>query len=98
MKIVRIGQGYEAPNGDYSGIRLEDDENSILEVRLTGTAAAVIDANKEVYGEVYDWIEHVALAINSTGEIQSFKTIVIDSTRINDKYWVIKNWNQLIKN
>lgn len=97
MNTVKIGQGFEAPNGDYCGIRLEDDSKPILEVRLSGSAAAVINVNRDVYGEVFDWIEQVAFAINSTGEVNSFQTIVVDSTMINDKNWVIKNWNRLIK-
>jgi len=98
MKIVKIRYGLdEVPTSDYVGIRIVDDGVPKFEVRLSGTAAAVMEANKEVYGDIYDWLEQVALAINSTGEVVSYCFIYIDSTQIGDKFTVIKNWRKYIK-
>lgn len=98
MEIKRIGHGYETSLGDYCGARIEENGISKFEVRLTGTAVAVIDANKDIYGnvDVFDWIEQVALAIYSTGEVEKFEVIMIDSTYIDDKPYLIKNWRRLL--
>jgi len=95
VEIIRIGHGFEAPLGDYCGVRIEENGRSKFEVRLTDTAAAVINANKNIYGDVFDWIEQVALAIYSTGEVEKYEAIMIDSTYINDKPYLIKNWRRL---
>lgn len=97
MEIVKIGQGYELPIGAYCGIRIEENKQAKLEVRLTGGAAAALNANRETYGEVYDWLEKVAITVYNTGEVDTFKMIEINSTHINDKPYVIKYWRNLIK-
>lgn len=97
MEIVRIGQGFEPPHGDYCGVRIKEGGVSKLEVRLSGTAAAVINANINIYGEVFDWVEQVAINIYSTGEVEEYETIMIDSRYVNEKSYVIKNWKLFVK-
>ncbi|WP_232699984.1 hypothetical protein [Brevibacillus daliensis] len=97
MQLIKIGQGYELPVGDYCGIRIQENGIPKFEVRLSGTAAAVINANKNIYEEVYEWLEQIAENIYSTGEVTKFEVIKIDSTHINDKQYIIKNWKNLIK-
>ncbi|MFP3391773.1 hypothetical protein [Brevibacillus sp. SIMBA_040] len=97
MELIKIGHEYELPLGDYCGVRIEENGISKFEVRLTGTAAAVMNANKDRYEEVYDWLEQIAVNVFNTGEVGENRVIVIDSTLINDKQYIIRNWKNLIK-
>jgi hypothetical protein len=58
----------------------------------------VINNYKDIYGDVFDFVEQIALAIYSTGEVDSFKIIMITSSDIGNKFDIIKNWRSRIIN
>ncbi|MCP3744675.1 hypothetical protein [Paenibacillus sp. A3M_27_13] len=95
METIRIGTAYEAPLAAYIGARLQDNGIPKLEVRLTLGASMVFGNNGISYDQQYIWLEELALEIISTGDVEDFSCIMINSSHINDQESIIKKWRTL---
>jgi hypothetical protein len=88
-------QGYIIETtGDYHQIRIDDGINRILDLKITGTAAAVVSAQNGVErSQVADWLWNVGMTIANDGRSKGRVLTIYSHDIANGE--LITNWGNL---
>jgi hypothetical protein len=91
MEFIKIGKGYEPPMGDYSGVRLVINGETEVEVRMTGTAVAVMESDPDIHGDPFSRMEYIARNIYNNGTYGAKYCIGIDTSTLYMAEHIIKH-------